>query len=624
MNQFIYKTIVIITCFLLFFMGLAAFDFLEIKNNYFIFKLISLGFYTGLILTVSYFINRPKVSMNVFIIGLLLVSFGIRLWFIIKNDPKQVSDFSVMYKTAVELANGNQDALKKTYFDFAIYNAPFTIYQAIVLKFKESIFLLKFLSIIYSTLIVLFVYLIGRKIHNESSGRIAGLICCFFPPLFVYNTILTNQTLSILFILVGIYCVLNNKRLILAGLFLGLGQIFRPIGIIFLFATIVLLFWEWLNYSDYFSREKIKRLFFNTFKLMVPYYLILFVTSSLMVKLNFTEHSLFYNPTPSYKFLVGLNPESQGGYSQSDNNLIYQNIHDFESVAQQKINERTDNLLDVYGLFETKFKHLWGKKDTSFYWSKLEFSSYVEYSQLIWVVLLFGGCSIVFFKREKTLNPSLLYILLPIAFFTLIYLFIEIQPRYRYELYPLFILTTGVVFSESLTNLKNNISTKKILIFLMGISLLYGVTRISNNFYQRTVEKESLTLSSPLIYDVHQTLNKHLEIEKIYIKDVGNNHKNIVFEVNEATSAKKIKKYALTLRAGLTEEQKAIYGKDEILWDFKPILYKSGKFKYIETTVDANELDSLSYLRFALYDRDGFNGFKSDYIKIENIRLNEL
>src|SRR5690606_10627780 len=90
---------------------------------------------------------------------------------------------------------------------------------------------------------------------------------------------------------------------------------------------------------------------------------------------------------------------------------------------------------------------------------------------------------------------------------------------------------------------------------------------------------------------------------------------SIIIELNNNVKVSDISKYAMTIRAGLPEESQK-----ELKWDFKPTLYKFKTINYIEKTLP-NTFDSVAYLTFALYERNGFNGFKSSFVTVKNIRL---
>lgn len=617
-SQFVYRASLTLLFVFLILMGLSAFGYLEdIHSGLFLTKIIQLLFLSCFILIAFSFLLKKKLSHKYYLGGVLFLSFLLRLIFIIQKNPTQVSDFLYMYNSAMDLAQGNSNALKTSYYNFAIFNTPFTIYEAFLLKWFDSIFLLKLLSVFYSTLIVLFIYKIAQSIFGWKVARIAGFIACIFPPFIIYNAVLTNQTISILFLLMGVYAIINKKYMY-GGLLLGLGQVFRPIGIMFLIGAILMIFWEWYTKKESFYKHNLKQLLTSGLRLVVPYYFVLLSVSGFLVSFHYTDHGLFYNPTPSYKFLVGLNQETKGSYSKTDNKLIDQDIEGFEEIAREKINERTVNLTEVASLFEHKFKEMWGSKDASFFWTKLSKNGLILFNQYFWIfILLSSGAVILFIRKKNTsyhLNGSL-YLVWTFLGFIFIYLLIEIQTRYRYELYPLFILTSalGSIHILKVSEKQINLRTIKF-IFLLGL-MLFLFTFIPNSFFQRTIRKEILFSPSTKTIEVDQALNDHVQIQRLVINNLNDSTTSISMILNKNVEPYDINKYAMAVRAGLPDGS----GK-ELKWDFKPVLYNFQDQKYMEKSF-RNMPDSVVYLNFRFYDRSGYSGFRGKLVKIENIQL---
>lgn len=598
------------------FMGLSAFDHLHlIKQKMFVVKLIHAFCFSFLILFIAYLITREKISTKIFTIGLLSISFGLRLFYIFRNNPDQVSDFLYMYLQAKELAQGQPDALKTDYYDFAIFNSIFTIYESYLLKWFDSVRLLKVLSVIYSTFIVFYIYKIGRLMSGEKTGRIAGLIACLFPPFIIYNVVLTNQTLSILLILMGIHALMN-KKYIQSGLFLALGQAFRPIGIIFLMGGVLMIFMKWLKKEEIFAKEKIKKVLISTVKLLLPYYAVLLMISGGLMLFNFTDHGLFHNPAPSYKFLVGLNKDTQGSYSKDDSDLL---IHsdEFERLAKQQIDERTISINEVAQLFEIKFKKMWGSPDASFFWAKIYKSTPNYLTQFLWILILFSAGSLLFFRNKTDLKEAStdrkFYINIVLLGFILVYFLIEIQTRYRYELYPLFILVAAPgmlqITERSKTFLKQD---KRRLPLIACISAgLFVITMLPDAMFYRNIQKEVELIGNEQIIEVDQTLSKNIKVENLVIATLPENKLLLRFELSDKVRGADIYPFAITLRTG-----ESLESDKKMLGDFKPILYKDQGKKYMETIID-QPAEPIQNLYLALYDRNGFKGFKSAYLEIK-------
>ena len=137
---------------------------------------------------ISIFISNRKIKH--FGLILFIVSFVIRLIFIVVAKFPQVFDFATLLEASEMFAKG--DYSFNTWFHFHTwgYQTAFVIYQGILLKLFNSIFLLKLLNVIYSSLIVVIVYKLGLKISkNEKSARIVSLLYMIFPFYLFLNSV---------------------------------------------------------------------------------------------------------------------------------------------------------------------------------------------------------------------------------------------------------------------------------------------------------------------------------------------------------------------------------------------------------------------------------------------------
>lgn len=429
---------------LLSFMGMISFDYISETNDIFILKFFKLIACIGSFILVYLGINKLELSNQSTSLGLFVVAFILRFLFILNVDIQPVSDFKLLYETAESISNGNLDPLKNNvYFKLWNYNIPFTLYEAFILKIVENSFILQLINVLLSSGIVVLIYTITRQLFNSKIGLFSALIAVLFPPFIVYSGILTNQTISIFFLLLGIYFYLSKRGFIGVGLMLGLAQIFRPIGTLFLVGIVLTLVFQFISDHRY-NFNAFKTLIIKNIKLFTSYHLILILTSIILLKGNYSEHSLYHNASSNYKFLVGFNYTSKGGYSEEDSSLLF-NTYDttFEEYSKTLIKVRTEDKLKVLKLFEEKFKIMWSSSDASFYWADWYNNSFIVLTNYMWVVILFLGSFASFRLINSTLKQHFLLIPITLGLFIGVYFLIEIQSRYRYELYPLFIILSG-------------------------------------------------------------------------------------------------------------------------------------------------------------------------------------
>ena len=427
---------------LLLLMAISAINYIEEVNNIFIIKMIKLFTLLFIFLLIFYGIKKIKILNNNPSIIIFIVAFLLRILFILNVEVIPISDFKLLHDTAISISNGDISPLKNdTYFKLWNYNIPFTLFEAVIIKISENIKLLQFINVIFSSGIVVLIYHCARLLFNNKVGLFSAFLAIIFPPFIVYTGILTNQTISIFFILLAIYSFLKKKNLIWIGLFIGVAQIFRPIGTLFLFAFVFLLIYQFL-YENKYNIKSIKIKILEIIKLLFSYNFILIITSLLLIKGNFSENSLYHNASTNYKFLVGFNYDSKGGYSAEDSNLLFSTYDkNFEEYSKELIKIRMEDKLKLIELFEEKFRIMWASPDSTFYWANWYNGNLISLTNYMWIIILFLASFASFKLIIKEKNRDLiLYLPIVLGFFIGVYFLIEIQSRYRYELYPIVII----------------------------------------------------------------------------------------------------------------------------------------------------------------------------------------
>lgn len=427
----------------------------SIQENtpFFIVKLTKLFFGFSALILLFKIINLRILSSRIFLLFILIGSLVLRLWWIYKVDTEPISDFKMMFDAAMDLANGNTEGIYNNHY-FFIYadNIGFTVYQSFILLFFKSLLVLKVVNAITGALIVYLIYRISQNIFPEDSARITAVIAALYSPFIVYTSVLTNQTLSIFLLLVGLLLFFRKKNLMVVGLFLSLSYLIRPTAIIYLIGVVFIIFYQEISQYKSDFKNILKYSILKTLKVGIPFFTVIFIASILFQTTNISKHSLFDNPIPNYKLLVGLNQETTGGYSQEDARLLG-NPENFRKKVDSMINKRIEDKSKLLLLFGKKFNAMWGKHDSSLFWSmtkdvkdKHEFNFIRLYEQYFYLtILLFGIIFLVStIKRGVALFSSKhIFICITLLGFVIAYIFIEIQTRYRYEIYPLFILLAG-------------------------------------------------------------------------------------------------------------------------------------------------------------------------------------
>ena len=288
------------------------------------------------------------------------------------------------------------------------------------------------------------------------------------------TTVLTNQHVPTFLFFLALYFIVKDDFLkskpvvkyILSGILIGIGNIMRPEGIVFILTIIVYLI------CICYKKEKFKVLLPKILLVFVSYLVITKGTALTFESLNISKNGLS-NQDSLWKFVLGTDYESQGRYSEND--LIY--LGD-EKKEMEIIKERTiKNPLQFSKLLAIKAKSFW--TGNNLYWSndylnredlkiashKISGQKVNEYLSaineqvylIIFILTLIGLYSILKRKYDKRLN---LFIILLSGYFV-IYSFIEIMNRYTYTPRVSIFILAGLGANYIYEKSKKYLATKK-------------------------------------------------------------------------------------------------------------------------------------------------------------------
>ena len=392
----------------------------------------------ALALLVAIFISSRKIKH--FGIMLLIVSFLIRLVVIIVINFEQVFDFKTLLEASEMFAIG--DYSFNTWYHFSTwgYQTAFVVYQGVLLKLFHSIFILKLLNIIYSSLIVYILYKLGLKISkNEKSARIVSLLYMIFPFYLFLNSVLLNSHLATLVSYIGIFFLLKEdakyKDYLFGGLLIAFGNLIRPEGIII---VLTLLVYKLIT----LKKENIKKIVISLLIFLSTYFIICNGASFLVKATNLNPSGL-ENKDPLWKFLLGFNYESCGYYVDEDTRFQVSKEVEINEIKRRALEDipRTGKLMvckvDRFWLSSGLENEMGSFNDKEFKmlgitikFSKIKDLAIVMNKGINIIVLALFLLGIV--VNRKKIKDEVLFLLIMILITFGVYLFIEIQPRYLY------------------------------------------------------------------------------------------------------------------------------------------------------------------------------------------------
>lgn len=386
-----------------------------------------------------FFIGKD-IEIKRFSLFIFIFSFIIRLFSILYLKVSITDDFKTMYVASKSLLRGDFSFLNTFYFKTFSYQLGHVLYQAFFLNIINSVTFLKLINVLISSLIVLFIYLISRNLFNEKIARIVSLTYTFYLYPIYLDSVLTNQHLPALIVLIVIYLLIkkeiNYKLVIIIGILLGIANIFRTESIIIIMGIIIYFI---CNNTSY------KNTFIKICLLLVSYFIFnLGINGIIYLSLGTT----LSNNAPSWKFYCGLNYKYNGIYNTEDQD-IYFNSKNKDKLVLDRVKEENIKLpvlflkKEVILCSQTNYDlRINNKINPDIY----KFLLYFNQGCLNLIIILF---IISLFPKNKY-NNKLLLIKIIIGLYYFVYMFIEISPRYSYILHILIMLIIGISIDKIL------------------------------------------------------------------------------------------------------------------------------------------------------------------------------
>jgi hypothetical protein len=415
-----------------------------------------------IIVALGYVMHR-FLTRSSSLVFLLVVAVGLRLGWIWYVDTQPVSDFLDMYTAAQSAAVGDFSFGTSDYFTRWVYQLGFTLYEGFLLHlFGNHLLVLKLFNVLFNTGIVLLIYASATRVFGEFSGRIAALSFALYVPQIMMCSVLTNQHVSTFLFFLGVYLVIVDKggsskyRWVLIGVCFALANLMRPLGSAFVaaYAAFVVLY-ELLppRAGSHVWRTAAKTVG------VVVLYVLLQQAASWAVQASGVSPYPLSNPEPYWKFMVGANPVTTGGWSQEDTDYVLQYpLGEERNEAERRLlMERMADKPQLIDLFIRKLKIMWGAEDSAFMWSlwqqdrpRLQQLSIQGERVGYLLAAVFGFLamlSLLFTKQQNTADDTFAMYLILLLGYAVIHIAIEIQTRYRMDILPcLFILQSYGVY----------------------------------------------------------------------------------------------------------------------------------------------------------------------------------
>jgi len=380
----------------------------------------------------------PKLPQKYFVPALCLVSLAVRLIYISVLKNPQSSDFLTQYEAARSFAQGDYSYVAKQHFHVWSYQISLVIFNGFLLRLWDSLYFLQAVNACFSVGSVYLLYRISRSLAGEGPARMAAVFYSFIVFSQAYVTVLSNQINSGFFMLLALFlylCVPKERmkfyvRFPLMGLCMALSQFFRPDAMVMLAALFAAMVFSAIR------RRSLKGFGMEmaSFGLALAVCVLVFQGMSLCsAALGYTEKGLV-NDDPTWKFVMGLNSENGGRYSEEKEQELYSLMEQGMERGEAEKVLLEDNLSmgkrTMLTLMLDKIKLFW--TGSALGWTGVEDSRLIELQDVQNTLLMvLAGLGAVYFFRRR---PEPEAYIVPFYFMATfcVYLLIEVQERYSY------------------------------------------------------------------------------------------------------------------------------------------------------------------------------------------------
>lgn len=148
--------------------------------------------------------------------------------------------------------------------------------------FGGSLEVLRIVSIFFSSMTIVVIYFLGKELFNRRVGFLSAILICFCSYHIIYGKVIMLESTVMFFIFLFLYFfwkVYNEEKLryaIAAGIFLGLANDTKWIGLLLYPVVILFILWTKKNWKCVFNK-KVLTMFLVSFLVFLPVLLDLYI-----------------------------------------------------------------------------------------------------------------------------------------------------------------------------------------------------------------------------------------------------------------------------------------------------------------------------------------------------------
>ena len=402
-------------------------------------------------------IGTSGTSLLIFALRMLV---ALAVIFVVDAQP--VQDFQTMYGAAQELAQGGRGYLDNIYYYNWAYQTGFVVYESVLLKlFGPGQLSLQVMNALFLGGIGVLVHRIALCILPARTAACAGILYALYPAPYFLAAVLTNQHICVFFLYLAVWLLIRRKELTLgasvgAGAAIAVGNVMRPIGVVLILA---ILCWQVIRLLLHKGNHGMKTLR-NVAAVLVTYLMVFSLASAAVVWSGINPEGLSNNQ-PMWKFVLGLNQESNGAWNRFDyENYLMLPTQQADETMRQVVRERLGaGPVELAKLAVRKSAVMWGDLEYM-YWGfghldaqkKIGPLTVDQYTQIL--ALGDKGVYLVFFalallgvlsllRRGTQGGGGALLLSFLLCGYYAVHLIVEVQSRYRYFLLPTVAVLAG-------------------------------------------------------------------------------------------------------------------------------------------------------------------------------------
>ncbi len=396
-----------------------------------------------------FFVRLPGRTMFFLV---LTAGVGLRLALILSVKAPPVLDYALFYDAAERLLVGDTGWTSEFYFVVYPNLIPVAYFYAGLFSVCNSLLFAGLVNLAFMAGILALVYGLARLIASRRAALFAMLLYALYPASILTAPQLTNQHVSLFFMLLGLYLLLKYQTLAAAGAsgaLLALGNLLRSEAVVLyaaLLAFFVLLLIDALQARDArLIRARLARAVCLAAAIALSTALLAAAFAGVSPQAADNRSSYVW------KLIVGFNDAESGTYSDAD---LYEYVGtgDGMAIVERLVREQDD----WPDFFFRKTQAMWASfEDPAFTFQAVDTTLRVDlgplhtdvaglirrfkvfdktlYTLVIGLFLL--SCRAVLFQKNARKPLAALLVLIFCANFCA-YLLIEVGARYRYFIMP--------------------------------------------------------------------------------------------------------------------------------------------------------------------------------------------